>query len=1380
MSLSKYSLIFILILLFFVFAKTLRVSAQDQNLQFEHLTIDNGLSANTIFCFLQDSRGFLWIGTYNGLNRYDGYNFKIFRSSKTDLNTLSDSKIRTLAEDKDGNLWIGTMEGGLNKFNIYTERFTRFQYEPNNPNSISSEHITSLCFEKSGNLWIGTELNGLDYFNMVTSTVYHYQSNSEDVNSLSSNRIKNLYIDENEVLWVGTGKGLNKFKKDENRFIRFKKSDGSGIGGDIINSIHQDSNSNLWIATEDGGLSKYDTKSEEFTIYKHNPRTPTSISENHVSSLIIDSKNTIWLGTQNSGINIFDPVTNKFTNCKKNNSVSNSISDNDVFTIYEDRSGIIWLGTWSTGINKFDKTKKKFQTLRNDPNSTNSIGSNTVYAIHEDSHGFLWVGTAGGGVDKIDMTNNSYIHYRYNPDNTNSISSNNVYSICEDKDGNVWVATFDAGINKYNRKANNFKRYQHINNDDTSLGSNTVSLVFCDSYGNLWIGLKDGLDRLKRGQDEFTHYKHKSSNPKSIKQSLIYSLYEDRARNLWIGTYGSGLMKYNRISDDFTFFEHNAENQNSISSNIIPTICEDENGNLWLGTDDAGLDKFDFVNNRVKNFTEESGLPSINVAGILSDNSGNLWISTGNGISKFNIESETFLNFNKKDGLQGNDFNTWAYFKSSDGTMYFGGPEGINFFNPGSLGKNSYVPPIVITEFQILHKPVSIGFDTLLGRVVLEKSITVTEILELAHDENIISFEIAALDFHSPEKNQYTYFLEGFDKHWIQTDALHREITYTNLDPDEYVLRVKGSNNDGIWNEAGLSLKIIVNPPWWSTWWAYILYGIFITLIFAGSTKFYLNREKLRTQLQLEHDHAKKLEEVDKLKSNFYANISHEFRTPLMLILGPLEKLVRKLHDEESKKQAGLIRGNANRLLNLINQLLDLSRLEAKKLKLNASRGNIAQFIKRLAKEFQSLADQRDLTLSIIIEKDTIEAYFDKEKMEKIITNVMSNAIKFTPRGGRITVKLVETDHNEIEITVRDSGIGIPHDEVKKIFDRFYQVDSSHTREHEGTGIGLALTKEFVELHRGQILVDSVEDHWTEVKICLPLGSNHLNEDEIVDPVEFQVRDIDSVTDLISNEFNADEIERENLIDKTIVLVVEDNPDLREYIRDDLKDLYYVVEAANGEQGLRKAEKLIPDLVVSDIMMPIMDGYELTKKLREDEKTSHIPIILLTAKSDKESKLEGLGIGADDYLTKPFDSQELLARIKNLIETRRLLQEKFGSGSVIVHKKEKEKLSVLDQQFLDRVMSVIDQHISEEEFSIEEFGRDVGMSRSQMHRKLKALTGKSASLYLRTVRLAKAKQLIEERKASISEISYQVGFSSPAYFSRCFKEEFGYTPSEAK
>ena len=768
------------------------------------------------------------------------------------------------------------------------------------------------------------------------------------------------------------------------------------------------------------------------------------------------------------------------------------------------------------------------------------------------------------------------------------------------------------------------------------------------------------------------------------------------------------------------------------------------------------------------------------IFGILEDEHENLWLSTNKGISKFNPITGLFRNYDVRDGLQSNEFNQGAYHQSKSGNMFFGGINGITKFHPDSVKDNPHIPPIVITDFQLFNKPVLIGIDTSNNRSILKKSITETEEIELFYDDNVISFEFAALDFHIPEKNKYAFIMEGFDRDWTYTDANRRFVTYTNLDPGVYTFRVKGSNNDGVWNEKGTALKIIITPPWWATWWAYTLYGLFAVVLFSTSTRFYLNRQRLRHQLELELEHSEKLEEVNQMKSRFFANISHEFRTPLTLILGPTESIIKDTSKEEIKKKAGTIKRNANRLLNLINQLLDLSKLEAGKLKLKASCGNIVSFVKGIAMSFESVGERRDILLKMKTTNNEIEVYFDKEKMEKILTNLFSNAFKFTPEGGKITVVINERDDKFVEIKVKDTGIGIPEKELPKLFDRFYQVDSSHTREREGTGIGLALTKELVELHRGSIKVESKEGKWTEVTVTLPLGKEHLLPDEIVeadespDEKKILVEEEDTLTSLQLEKPLPEDFDK----DKTIILVVEDNADVREFIKESLEGEYQVEEAVNGEQGVRKAESIIPDLIVSDIMMPKMDGYDLTKKLKNDEKTSHIPIILLTAKTEQESKLEGLATGADDYLVKPFDTEELLIRIKNIINTRRKLHKKFSKGEYILPRGEEKKLRSIDEHFMNKVIEVIEQHISEEEFSIEEFGNEVGMSRSQLHRKLKALSGKSASRYIRSVRLTRAKTMIIDQKGNISEIAYSVGFSSPAYFTKCFKDEYGYPPSD--
>jgi len=726
--------------------------------------------------------------------------------------------------------------------------------------------------------------------------------------------------------------------------------------------------------------------------------------------------------------------------------------------------------------------------------------------------------------------------------------------------------------------------------------------------------------------------------------------------------------------------------------------------------------------------------------------------------------------------------------------------DGFIMFNPDSIKDDPVPPQVVISNVSLFNRPgEKLKYDGFISEL---------KELNLSYDENDLRFDYVGLQFADPSKNRYKYKLEGFDKDWIDA-GMQRNTTYTNLDAGEYVFRVTACNADGVWNEEGASLKIIIPPPFWATWWAYGFYIIVLGSILYSIRKYEMNRQLWKHRMELETVEATKYKEINRMKSHFFANISHEFRTPLTLILGPSENILTEAPSENTIKQASAIKRNANRLLLLISQLLDLSKLEAGKLELKASKANIVPFIKGFTMSFESLAEGKDITLKVSAEKKQIELYFDKEKMIKIMSNLLSNAFKFTTEGGYITVTISENNRNSVDIKVGNNGTGVAKEKLSKLFDRFYQVDDSNTREHEGTGIGLALVKELVELHQGTISVDSEPGDpnkagigWTEFIIELPLGRKHLRNYEIIEDEvstdevimsyaesgakklnEFDILDSlhqkdGQASSVISRTPQNDSYVTE---DKNIVLIVEDNADVREFIKDSLGKDFQIEEASNGVQGVRKAVQIIPDLIISDVMMPIMDGNELTRRLKNDEKTSHIPIILLTAKSEQESKLEGLGKGADAYLTKPFDTKELLIRIKNLISIRRKLQEKYGKAEFVPAKNKKEtekKLTNLEEQFMSKVMEVIEEHLSEEEFSIEQFGKEVGMSRVQLHRKLKALSGKSASNYLRSVRLNKAKKMIEEQKGNISEIAYSVGFSSPQYFTRTFKEEFGFPPSD--
>ncbi len=1201
-----------------------------------------------------------------------------------------------------------------------------------------------------------------------------------------------MYEDKNGVLWIGTQTGgLNRFERNDNKFISYKNdpADPWSLSNNQVTSICKDHSGYLWISTMGGGLNKFDSFNNKFIHYMNQPGNAGSISSDYIRIVIEDSEFKLWIGTNDAGLNIFDRSNIEFIKVTKDYKDIHGLNDNGIFSILEDNSGIIWFGTWTGGLNKFDRSKEKFRNFAHNPDDKNSLGSNEVYPIYEDKFNELWVGTGANGLDRFDKSRKKVTHYIFNRDNPGSISSNSINSICQDKKSNIWIGTDGGGLDEYERISDKFIHYKNNPENSNSIGSNHISQILCDRHGDLWIGISTGgIDRFIINKNKFIHYRNKPGDKNSIAVNLVYSLFEDTEGNIWIGTYGGGLLEYNKPTNGFIHYKHDPENlKTSLSNNVVSAIMEDENRIIWIGTNGGGINKFDPDSKEFKHYTEKDGLANDVVYGILEDNKGFLWISTGNGISRFDHTDGKFTNYNVNSGLQGNDFNQWAYFKNEKGEMYFGGNNGLTEFNPGDIKDNLHAPEVVITEFNLLHKPVSIGYDSLFGRTILEKSIVETKQIKLNYDDNIISFEVSALDFKNPLNNSYAYFLKGFDKDWTYKDFTQRYITYTNLNPGKYIFEVKGSNSDAVWNNKVTSLTIIIRHPWWATWWSYSLYAIIFILIFTGSTRFYLNRQVLKNQLALEHEHSKKLAEVDRIKSNFFTNISHEFRTPLTLIMGPSDNIINRCSDTAAKSQAEIIKRNAGRLLRLINQLLDLSKLDERKLKLHSTEGNIVSFIKGIVMSFEAFAERKDLILKIKAAKNDIKLFFDHDKMENIITNLLSNAIKFTPKGGEITVLLTERNSDCIEIKIRDTGIGIPETELPKLFDRFYQVDSSQTREYEGTGLGLSLTKELVELHHGTIKVQSEVSNpaahkrgWTECTIELPRGRYHLNEDEILKTNEV-TENHDSI------ELDEESLFRKNLKgvketddlnnEQTIILVVEDNKDVREYIRDFLVEEYVVEEAINGEQGVRKAEKIIPDLIISDVMMPKMDGNELTRILKNDEKTSHVPIILLTAKSEQESKFEGLETGADDYMTKPFDTKELLIRIKNLIETRRKLQEKFSKVELALHRTDKH-LNNLDKNFLDKINAVIGKHLSEETFNIEEMGNEINMSRSQVHRKLRALTGKSPSLYMRSIRLAKAKNMIRDGAGNISEIAYSVGFSSPAYFTRCFKEEFGIPPSE--
>ncbi len=1350
------------------------VYASEDYIKFEHITSDNGLSQNSVYCIIQDRKGFLWFGTDGGLNKYDGYDFTVFKSDDSDSGTISNNTITSLLEDSDGNLWIGTLNG-LNKYDSLTETFVRYLNEPDDPNSISSNAILSLFEDSKGNLWIGTDGGGLNKLDRNTSKFTAYRNDPLNPNSLSYDQVRAIFEDSEGLLWIGTeGAGLNCFDPEKQIFTVYQhdETNSGSLGNNEVWSIHEDGNGVLWIGTHNG-LDRFDKKIEVFSHYKHVPGNPNSISDNIVFSVLGEDRGKLWICTNNGGLNLFDIKSEKFTRYQNDPASPTSINANRVRSIYKSRDGILWVGTDGGGINKYDPQQDKFRLYRHNAANPNSLSENKVRAFFEDHNGILWIGT-DYGLNRFNRRKNQFRRFFHDSRNPGSLSSNRIRAIVEDSKGDLWVGTNGGGLNKLRRNTGTFIHYRHDPDKPRSLSGDVIWSMLEDRNGNLWIGTYiHGLNRFDRETETFKSWQWEKDNPQSISDNLIRTIYEDRFGVLWIGT-DNGLNRFNSADESFTLFQHDPKHTGSLSANRVRSIHEDKQGNLWVGTYGGGLNLFDRKSETFRHYKKRDGLPDDVVYGILSDDNGNLWLSTNNGLSAFNIRNNSFRNFDTGDGLQSSEFNGGAFHKSrKTGEMFFGGVDGFNAFHPDSIQNNSNIPPIVFTDC------IRYNVGGIAGKTISEKGISGKKHIKLKYNNSILTFEFAALNYRRSFKNRYAYKLENFTEGWIDLGT-QRRITFTNLDPGEYTLHVKGSNNDGIWNEEGASLKLTILPPWWRTWWAYAGYILIFIGIFYSIRRYEMNRQQLKHDFELEHINAKKLKELDHLKSRFFASISHEFRTPLTLIKGPVEQLLNGRFDGNAKDQYLIILRNTRRLLQLINQILDLAKLDSGKMKLKTREENLVTILRGLTNAFESMARQKQIDLQFHATETEAIAWFDRDKVEKIFTNLMSNAFKFTPSGGRIEVQVGMTnyeqkenrDDQDIWFTVFNTGKGIPQNKLERIFDRFYQ---SENKGMEGSGIGLALTKELVELHHGTITVISDPEKSTRFTVMLPLGKDYLQPDEISDePLPDSAMEFDTwLEERIVPEKSKPEL-ADN--DDLIILVVEDNKDMQAFICEQIDSSYKTMCAENGKTGFEKAAEYIPDLIISDVMMPEMDGFELCEKLKTDERTSHIPIILLTAKAAEESKVKGLKTGADDYLIKPFNAEELNVRITNLITQRRQLRKRF-SKEIKLQPKD-IAITSADEQFLKRAIEIVNHNIGNAEFQISDFTAEIGLSRMQLHRKLKSLTDQSTTEFIRTLRLKRAAKLLESHSGNISEIAYEVGFNNPAYFSECFKKQFGVLPSE--
>jgi signal transduction histidine kinase/ligand-binding sensor domain-containing protein/AraC-like DNA-binding protein len=1349
-----------------------------QRLNFSHLTINDGLSQNAVFAILQDSKGFMWFGTKDGLNRYDGYAFKVFQHNPFDSATLSANYITALFEDSRGLIWVGTHSGGLNFFRRESESFYRVNLGTGAPDNNNAVEIKAIEEDMEGNIWVATRGEGLFSLSFSEGNSYRVMPASfvhepGRAGSISHRIISDLCLDAEGILWAATKNGLDRYDPKTAGFRHYSiETRSPASSGEVFNksisSIFESETGDFWLGTYIG-LVKFDRNTGCYKVYPHRYEI-FRYGWGNITQITGDGSGYLWLATT-AELMRFDPLSETYDYFKNDPLDPRSVSYNGISSLCIDRTGMLWIGTTGMGISIHSPWSNRFPVLERRTEPSSRVTGFSVRYVMEDDDGFVWVST--DVLYRWNRKTGELRSYETSSDRLDDFGNTGAWSMVQSSGHIIWLASTE-GLFRYDPSTEKTRLYKYNATDPDGLPQKQVFAVFEDSRGNIWIATENFLCKLlDEEKGRFQHFRYQPGPAYNEQVRLV--IHEDHEGLIWLGT-KDGLLRFDPGTGTFDTFRNDPARSNSLSNNLVKSICADPSSPekiLWIGTAGGGLNKFNREDGTFKHFTESDGLPNNVVYGILPDRKGRLWLSTNKGLSVFNPLEESFRNYDVRDGLQSNEFNTGAFFPGKSGGMFFGGIKGLNHFFPDEIMDNPYKPPIAITGIKIQNRDISYKSDP----EILQNPILETNQIVLYHDDDVISFDFAALDYNAPEKNQYAYRLENFNKDWIHSGTA-RSATYTHLPPGRYTFRVKGSNGDGIWNEEGATLDIIVKPPWWATWWAYFIYGLLLLTALYLIRRYELSRVKLKNQLKLEKVETDTLRNLDQLKSHFFANISHEFRTPLTLILGQIESVMSSGLEMKEKGKLQVAGRNAGRLLSLINQLLDLSKLESGNMALNASQYNIVSFLKSLFYSFESLAASQKITLRFESDADHIPVLFDPDKMEKIVNNLLSNAFKFTRQYGEIKVMVKIPEPAIVEIHVQDNGAGIPADQVAHIFDRFYQVDNSITREHEGTGIGLALTRELVGLHNGKISVNSKVGEGTE--FILTFAISQLQEG-IKEPAEIQPgKVLPGQTALHPASFVAGEVSQ--TVDKIpaderkIILIVEDNADVRGYIREQLEKDYRVAEAAHGEDGIYMARKDIPDLIISDVMMPKMDGYRFCKEIRKDEKTSHIPIIMLTARAGLEDKIEGLETGADDYLIKPFSAKELQVRVKNLISQRELLRKRF-SKSTLIKPSEVSSISV-DQAFIERALRIIEDHFTDEQFTVDSLAEKVNMSVSQLNRKLNALIDQPAGQLIRSLRLQRAADLLKQNAGNVAEICYMVGFNDQAYFSRAFKKQFGCSPSE--
>ena len=1357
--------------------------------KYNFVNITEGISRVGIYSIVQDNYGFIWLGTNgSGLYRYDGVDFKSYKHILNDSTSLNSSLVFRTYFDRENRLWAGT-EQGLNLYDRANDRFKRIPLEDDsierNPISISAIQEDNL-----GKLYIGGFEKGLYRLDPVDFKVEKIKV--DEPGSLPPLIIETIQKDSYGKIYVGTDRGLFEIDAQTGLLKRsyFRGRDTMEAVRVPIKSLLIDQGDNLWIGTFSDGLIKLgrtDIIGEDYYAVDE-----FLFSQTTFFSLIVLPDGTLMCATENNGLFHITPKGKVLNHYFASKNDETGMQSNSIWSLYLDDGQRIWLGYYNKGLALYDRLYDKFNDIASYHNNPNSLQISSVTSIVQQSDGKFLIGLDGGGIDIVDLKKNDFTHINLGSKGEyTGLGSDYILNIFIDDRENIWAGSWDKGIYFLKKGSRHFVNY-HIGNTDGGLLSNTVVSIDQDSEGILWFGTYHrGIHSFDPRTQKFEHHDSPAFRESGLWESDTWKVMVDHQDQIWVGT-TRGLFRLEKkkggeievvpMSDKMS-----REFGGSSAANHILSLYEGEDRSIWIGTKGAGLCRYEPDSQTFTWYNKLNGLMEENVCAIIESAQGTIWVSGNSGITELNPITEEFTNYTTSDGLLSNDFNMNSTFIDAGGNLYFGGYQGVNYFNPTEIPINTSETSLYLSDLKLFNEIVLPTQE----KSPLDKVISEMDSIVLKHDQSVFTIEYSGINFTRPEKNEFAYYLEGYEETWNYVGE-KRSATYTNLDAGEYTFKLKAANNDGLWNTDPLNLHITVLPPWWKTNWALVSYiALFMLGIYLLNT---ITQSRIREKQMIGSEREKRLrdKELDEKKFQFFTTISHEFRTPLSLIINPLRDLIedRSLElPQRIKEKHRVIYKNTDRLYRVVNELLDFRKLELNKIGVRASEFNLAELLEEVSGHFREEAIEGNIHFSLDADKEDPMIWTDEGMLEKIVFNILSNAFKITPDGGAITIELRSEDGmyhlplvdpikptKGVEILITDTGPGLEKDQLERIFDRFYQVEGKDKSYYGGTGIGLEVVQNFMNLLKGKIEVSSEVGRGTSFKLILPKGKAHFKEEELFSPLREPDKLQNGSTTMPAVPRAVNLPEREEPSCTHTLLIVEDNAELRNYLRNELRNQYRILLAADGKEGLEIAKTVLPDIILTDVIMPTMDGFEFCKKIKGDLRTSHIPLLMLTAKARIDDRLEGIGTGADAYMVKPFDMRLLRLRLSQLIHSRQIIFNKYFS--LLSDLPTNGNTTALDKEFLEKVMNHIHENIDDPELSVEALASQLNLSRSQFYRKIKALSGQTANEFLRNIRLLRAKQLLELGNSSISEVCFSVGFSSPSYFTKCFKAQFGILPTE--